>query len=68
MMILTGCLTAQEAYRLIEWRVIVLIVGMLSLGVAMQSTGAAELIATEVMGLTAPFGSYAVLAAMFTVL
>ncbi len=65
MMILTGCLTAQEAYRVIEWRVIVLIVGMLSLGVAMQATGAAQLIATEVLGSTAPFGSYAVLAAMF---
>ena len=65
MMILTGCLTAQEAYRVIEWRVIVLIVGMLSLGVAMQATGAAQLIATEVLGSTAPFGNYAVLAAMF---
>jgi di/tricarboxylate transporter len=65
LMILTGCLTAQEAYRFIEWRVIVLIVGMLSLGVAMQSTGAAELVATEVLGYTAPLGSYAVLASMF---
>jgi len=64
-MILTGCLSAQEAYRVIEWRVIVLIVGMLSLGVAMQSTGAAELIASEVLGSTVPLGDHAVLAAMF---
>ena len=31
----------------------------------MQVTGAAELIASEVLGSTAPFGSYAVIAAMF---
>ena len=40
-MILTGCLTADEAYREIEWRAVFLIAGMLPLGIAMDKTGAA---------------------------
>lgn len=40
LMVLTGCLRMEEAYRAIEWRAIFLIAGMLPLGVAMQQTGA----------------------------
>ena len=41
-MVLTGCLSMEEAYRAIDWRAIFLIAGMLPLGTAMQDTGAAS--------------------------
>jgi di/tricarboxylate transporter len=44
LMILTGCLQMDEAYRLIEWKAVFLIAGMLPLGIALDQTGAAKLI------------------------
>jgi di/tricarboxylate transporter len=61
--VLGRCVTAEEAYRLIEWRLIILIGGMTSLGVAMTETGAAELVASWVAQATAPLGPYAVMTA-----
>lgn len=46
----TRCLTPEEAYREIEWRALVLIGSMLSLGVALEDTGAAALLAGEIVG------------------
>ena len=45
--IFTRCLSMEEAYRSVEWRAIFLIAGMLPLGLAMQQTGAANLIASQ---------------------
>jgi len=42
---LTGCLKPEEGYRSIEWKILILIYGMLGLGEAMQTTGASSLIA-----------------------
>src|SRR5690606_39282488 len=56
LMVLTGCLTMEEAYRAIEWRGIFLIAGMLPLGTAMDDTGAARFLAEQVMGLLGSFG------------
>src|SRR5690606_9665450 len=36
-----GCLDHQEAYRSIQWDILMLIFGMLALGTAMDKTGAA---------------------------
>ena len=65
LMVLTGCLTADEAYKFIEWKVLVLIAGMLALGLAMQSTGAAQLIAESVLGAAGSAGPLTLLAALF---
>jgi di/tricarboxylate transporter len=40
-LVLTGCLSMEEAYRAIEWRVVVLIAGMLPIGTALVETGLA---------------------------
>ena len=40
----TGCLKPKEGYASIEWSIIMLIYGMLGLGLAMQTTGAAQLL------------------------
>jgi di/tricarboxylate transporter len=52
---LTGCITPDDAYREVDWKVLILIGSMLGLGVAMQFTGAAEFLAT---GLTALVGTW----------
>jgi di/tricarboxylate transporter len=41
----TGCITPDDAYRQVDWKILILIGCMLGLGVAMQSTGAADFLA-----------------------
>jgi di/tricarboxylate transporter len=65
LMILTRCLTMEEAYRSIEWKAIFLIAGMLPLGIAMEQTGAARYLAEAVVGLVGPLGPMAVTAGLF---
>jgi di/tricarboxylate transporter len=65
LMILTGCLTTEEAYRYIEWKAIFLIAGMLPLGIAMQETGAAQFLADIMIALTGGLGLIAVMAGFF---
>jgi len=61
LMVLTGCLTMEEAYRQIEWKAVFLIAGMLPLGTALDQTGAAKLIAEGVVASFGPFGPNAVM-------
>jgi di/tricarboxylate transporter len=65
LMILTGCLRADEAYRAIEWKAIFLIAGMLPLGIAMQKTGAANLLADGMISLIGGFGPLVVTGGLF---
>ena len=44
LMFLTECITIREAYRSVEWKIIFLLAGLIPLGVAIQNSGAAELI------------------------
>lgn len=48
----TRCITPEEAYREIEWKALILIGSMLSLGVAMQQSGTAEYLADAIVGWT----------------
>jgi len=65
LMVLTRCITMEEAYRSIELKAIFLIAGMLPLGIAMQQTGAAQLLAEAMIGLIGGFGGMAVMAGLF---
>ena len=67
LMVLTGCLNMEEAYRCIELKAVVLIAGMLSLGLAMQESGTAALVAEAVLGSIADFGPLAVVAGLFLI-
>jgi di/tricarboxylate transporter len=62
--LLLGTLTMQEAYRAIEWRAIFLVAAVLPVGLAMERTGAALLLADSVTAIAGPAGSYAILAAL----
>ncbi len=64
LVVLSGALTMEEAYRAIEWRAIFLVAAVLPVGIAMEDTGAAALLSTSVTTLAGPFGNYAVLAAL----
>ncbi|MGD8368763.1 MAG: SLC13 family permease, partial [Desulfobacterales bacterium] len=64
LMVLIGALTMEEAYREIEWKAVFLIAGMLPLGIALDRTGAARLIAEAVVTLAGPFGPHSVMAGL----
>ncbi|MEJ6655198.1 MAG: SLC13 family permease [Pseudomonas sp.] len=64
-MTLAGCLEADEVYDAIDWRIIILLAGLLPLGVAMSQSGAAEFIVANTLGLVSSFGPLAVLAVLY---
>lgn len=51
LMFLTRCITPDEAYRQVDWKVLILIGSMLALGVAMQTTGTAQFLANGLTNL-----------------
>lgn len=63
--ILTGCVTPEKAYNTIDWRILLLIFGMLGVGAAMENTGAAQLLVTHAVGLVDGFGPIFLLAAIY---
>lgn len=65
LMVLTGCLTMDEAYRAIEWKAVFLIAAMLPLGVAMEQTGAASMLADGMVAIMGPLGNLAVVGGIF---
>ena len=64
-MVLTGCLTMEEAYSHIDWRTVFLVAGMLPLGAAMENTGAARYLADLLLDLVGGWGPLAVLAGIY---
>ena len=64
LMVLSRCLTMEEAYRFIEWKAVFLIAGMFPLGTALDITGAAAFLAGGVVAVAGPFGPTAVLFAV----
>ena len=65
--VVAGCLDIEEAYEAIEWKLLFIIFGMLALGSAMETTGAAHLLASGVTGAVGRFGPFATLSVMYLV-
>ena len=65
MMVLSGCVSTEEAYGAIEWNVLFLLAGMLSLGAAMEKTGASTMLANGMIDSVGGLGPLALLAAFF---
>ncbi|HSL83364.1 MAG TPA: SLC13 family permease [Thermoanaerobaculia bacterium] len=59
--VLAGAIRVEEMYGLVDWRLLVLIGGMTSFGLAMEKTGAARWLAVVIAGWTEPLGVYFVL-------
>jgi di/tricarboxylate transporter len=67
LMVLTRCLTMEEAYRSVDWRAIFLIAGMLPLGIAMQQSGTAAFITEHALALVGPLGPWGVIVGLYLI-
>lgn len=65
LLVLSRCVTFDEAYQAIEWRVVFLLAGAMSFGIALEKTGAAALVAELVAGGLGPLGPVAVLSGVY---
>lgn len=65
LMILTGCLTIDEAYSYIDWKSIVLIAGMLPMSTALEKVGLVSVVAQNMTNILGGYGPIAVLAGLF---
>lgn len=64
-MVLTGCLTMDDAYEAIDWKSIVLIAGMLPMATALEKVGLVALASQTLTDLTGGAAPVVVMGAMF---
>ncbi|MEO6590429.1 MAG: SLC13 family permease, partial [Pyrinomonadaceae bacterium] len=65
LLILFGCIKMEEAYQAIDWRIIFLLAGVLSLEAAMENSGAAPLISTTIISVVHQWGGLIALLSAF---
>jgi di/tricarboxylate transporter len=65
LMLLTGCIAPEDAYRRVEWKVLILIGALLSLGAAMEATGTGRYLAAGLIGLVGGESPLIVLSCFF---
>jgi di/tricarboxylate transporter len=65
LMVLTRCLTVEEAYGAVKWKVIFLLGGVLALGKAMEKSGAAAIIADFIVDTVGTLGPQALVSAFY---
>ncbi|TVO67694.1 SLC13 family permease [Denitromonas ohlonensis] len=59
--VITGCIRADEAYKAIEWPILILIFAMLAISIAMRESGLAALMASALVGLGSDIPPWAML-------
>jgi len=64
-MVVTGCLSIEEAYRAVDWKIIFLLGGILPLGLALEQTGAASWLTGRLLSHAISAGPLPVLAVMY---
>ena len=65
-LVLTRCMTTQEAYESVDWRLMVMIGSMIAFGLAMEKTGTAAFLSDVLVRHVSGLGGTAMLAAFFT--
>jgi di/tricarboxylate transporter len=65
LMVLSGCLSMDEAYQSIEWKAVFLVAGTLPLGIAMEKTGTAEFLAGLMLDTIGGLGPMALFAGFY---
>jgi di/tricarboxylate transporter len=65
LMVLTGCLTMDDAYRGINWEAVVLIAAILPMATALEITGGLQLAVDGLVAGLGPLGPLAMLAGLF---
>ena len=66
-LIITGCISMEEAYKAIDWKVIFLLAGAMSLGVAMDNSGAAKLISGFLINIVGSLGPMAIVSVLYII-
>jgi di/tricarboxylate transporter len=66
-MVLSGCITMEQAYRAIDWKIIFLLGGIIPLGLAMEQSGAARLLTDSLLNSITGWGPLVVLATLYLV-
>jgi len=66
-MVLTGCITPRQAYRAIDTRIYVFIAGAVPLGLAMQKSGASELLAGWLQNVVGEWSQTVILLVIFAI-
>ncbi len=66
-MVLSGCISLEEAYQAIEWKIIFLLAGVLSLGVALEQSGAAALMSSNMLRYIGVLGPVALVSAFYLI-
>jgi Trk K+ transport system NAD-binding subunit len=66
-MVLVGLLSAEDAYKSIDWSIIVLLAAMIPVGQALETSGGARLLANQMLILGGDFSLAAVLAMLLVV-
>ncbi len=66
-MVVTQCLSIEEAYKAIDWKIIFLLAGVLPLGLALESSGATSWLAERVLEPLAGNGPVVLLAILYIV-
>jgi len=67
LMFFTQCLKAEEVYEAVSWDIIFLLAGLIPLGIAMQESGAADLIAGSLVGVSESLPPFILLCIMYLV-
>jgi di/tricarboxylate transporter len=67
LLVLTGCISIEDAYRSVDWKVIFLLAGILPLGLALEKTGAALLLSNAIVSTMGAWGPYALVGGFYLV-
>ena len=67
LMVLTRCMSAADARQTVEWPVLIAIGASFGLGSALEKSGAALFLSSQLVAWTQPLGPYATLAAIYFV-
>lgn len=65
LLVLSKCISLEEAYQAIEWNIIFLLAGVITLGIALEKTGAAQVISNLMVSTIGAWGPVAMISAFY---
>lgn len=65
LLVLFRCLLLDEVYQAIDWKIIFLLAGVLSLGTALEKTGAAQMVSSTILSSVGSFGPVMLVSAFY---
>lgn len=64
-MVVIGVISTEQAYKAIDWKVILMLAGILSMGTALEKTGGSALLGKSIVDIMGDYGPQTVLCALF---